>query len=857
MMAPEDGLARWTSDVLSALISGAGGVFTAPPGLTDAGELVDAAIASGAIVVRADDDSDCHLIAGGSLLLAINRFLPTPLAAVPLWRLLDHNQRLLSRMIVEALDDLARDQPVLIVSPPSNEEPVIAEVYRSLSRRQGPRHAIWAVMETTRISPTDAAASGAHGREPVAGTHELPAHSHALVALAAVAPVALSVEVLSVLMAISETEVRANVRAAVERGQLWNRGELVLPANRLTSEEAEQRLSPAVRIGLRREIVGALRDRGVPAAFLLGEALTEGTNLPASRVRSIDTGLREMAVDAMHELKDVSPREAIQFGEHAMSLFPDDDDPRMRPVADSLLMLLWQTSQTQKAVEVVARVFIGRTNDELDAHGMVWLARIEPLAKDALRLAEEGLTLAAADSATHIRLRALRMFYLARLGFDEIVSAEAPEALVAAAFLEDSESLGLLHLALSSARMQASHFDEARALAGVAVARLRSADIPLGYWGIPALWQGHVHHLLGDSAGALTLYDDVAARANTEGKTVVLRPLAALRASVEMSLGRLDHATSFPLHPQDSDAPRIEDRMQSVAIRTKLHAALFRGDREMLAEVDELLAPPAAGNDDAAVRRATWRLLLAEELEQEHAITIAASELRASLEHGHEVLPWTDPEDDVFLMQTCVNLKYSDLAERCLRSAKERKRQNPQAAIARAIAAHVEGLMFSRPDQLRTAAALWQRLTRPLLEADALASAGELSERLAARSGVPDLESAHRLYYRAGATRRAARMRRQLRASGRTIRQSPTGETHGSRGLTWMEEEIVERAVLGPSMTRIAADLLLSRHTVVAHLRSVYIKLGISSRDELRRWHEAASPRGDAMGPDDLDHLLS
>lgn len=857
MMLPEDGHARWTGDVLSALISGAGGVYTAPPGLTDVGELAEAATASGAIVIRTDDDSDCRLVAGGSLLLAINRFVPTPLTAVPLWRLSDHNQHLLSRMIVEALDDLAGHQPVLIVSQPSNDDPVIAEVCRSLSRQQGHRRAVWALIETTRPSATEAAVSGAHRREPVAGTRELRAQSYALVVLAAVAPVALLVEVLGELMAISETEVRAEIGAAVERGLLWSQGDLVVPASHQLTEEAEQGLSPAVRMGLYREIIGALRKRGVPASLLLTEALSETANRVVSRTRSIDAGLREMAIDAMHELRDVSPREAIQFGEHAMSLFPEDDDPRMRPVADALLMLLWQTAQTQRAAEVVARVFIGRINDELDAHAMLWLARVEPHAKDALRLAEEGLTLAAADSANYNKLRALRIFYLARLGYDEIVSAEAPEALVAAALMDDSESLGLLHVALSSARMQASHFDEARALAGVAVARLRSAGIPLGYWGIPALWQGQVHHLLGDSAGALALYDEIGVHAETEGKTVVLRPLAALRASVEMSLGRLDEATLFPLRPEGFDAPRIEDRMQSVAIRTTLHAALFRGDRELLAEVDDLLAPPTAGNDDAAVRRATWRLLLAEELEQENAITIAASELRAALEHGYEVLPWTDPEDDVFLIQTCVNLKYSDLAERCLRSAKVRKQQNPQAAIARAIAAHVEGLMFSQPDQLKRAAGLWQGLLRPLLQADALASAGELSERLAARSGVPDLESAHRLYYRAGATRRAARVRRQLRASGRTIRQSPDGETHGSRGLTWMEEEIVERAVLGPSMTRIAADLLLSRHTVVAHLRSVYTKLGISSRDELRQWHEASSPRGEAAAPDDLDHLLS
>jgi DNA-binding CsgD family transcriptional regulator len=221
-----------------------------------------------------------------------------------------------------------------------------------------------------------------------------------------------------------------------------------------------------------------------------------------------------------------------------------------------------------------------------------------------------------------------------------------------------------------------------------------------------------------------------------------------------------------------------------------------------------------------------------------------------------EVLPWTDPEDDVILVRACLALQHSDLADRCVRSARGRRQQNPQEAMAQAILTHIEGLLFGDSAKLNTATAQWRSLGRPILEADAYIALGEVSEREAHRSGLSSFEAAHRILYRAGAVRSAARVRRLLRVSGRSAPRSLGTAPARSDGLTWMEREVVERAVRDHSASQIAADLFLSRHTVVAHLRSIYIKLGITSREELQRWGRTSSSSADTPGTNDLDHLL-
>jgi DNA-binding CsgD family transcriptional regulator len=855
-MSSEDAQVRWEGDVLGALISGSGQRFLAPPGTGSARRVAEKAEASGITVIRSQWEPSARNIAGGSLLPTLNELVPNRLPAVPLWKLSGYRRPLLARVIADALESLASTRPVLVVSSHEKHDLVIADVNSILARRRNHGGLTWIGAEdaipAVEISPEQNAMPRT---APIQDDDPLPETIGVILTLTAIAPVALSVADLAELAGSTETEIRSAAQHAASEGLVDISEDLILPAHDHIVDDVLADVPEAVRLGLHLAIAKSLWQRGFPAALLLDpDALRMGGL--QRRTRGADVRLREIAVAAIHELKTLSPRDATRFGEQALDMFRSDDDPGTRQVAEALLLLLWETSQMRQAVELTARLFTGRVNDGQDADGMLWRARVEPTTVDALRLTGDGLALAVPGSLTHARLSALRLFYLARLGFNELVSAEASAALLEAAARDDSESLGLIHVALSSARFQSSQFEDARDLAGVAVARMRATDTPLGYWGIPALWQAHIQHALGDSPGALAIYDDIAAQVEREGQTAVLLPLAAVRASALLALGRLDEAAPLLAESPERPAASIDDRMGSVAIRGRIHLGLFRGDREALLQLHDLLEPPATGNADAAIRRATWRLLISEELERDSEMTTAIADLRVAVDEQDGALPWTDPEDDVVLMRTCMAMELSDLAERCVRSAALRRQRNPKEAIARAISTHVEGLMFSDIAKLNTAAQAWRTLRRPLLEADAYSAAGELAESHAPRSGAPSLEAAHRIYHSAGASRRAARVRRLLRASGRSMRQPADTAANRSDGLTWMEREVIARAVRGSSSTRIAADLLISRHTVIAHLRSVYLKLGVTSREGLAEWYRAASPRDAASEPDDFGHLL-
>jgi len=83
-----------------------------------------------------------------------------------------------------------------------------------------------------------------------------------------------------------------------------------------------------------------------------------------------------------------------------------------------------------------------------------------------------------------------------------------------------------------------------------------------------------------------------------------------------------------------------------------------------------------------------------------------------------------------------------------------------------------------------------------------------------------------------GAAGFADRAGRELLATGETVRKR-TVETRDE--LTAQEEQIARLARDGLSNPEIGAQLFISPRTVQYHLRKVFIKLGISSRNELAR----------------------
>ena len=103
------------------------------------------------------------------------------------------------------------------------------------------------------------------------------------------------------------------------------------------------------------------------------------------------------------------------------------------------------------------------------------------------------------------------------------------------------------------------------------------------------------------------------------------------------------------------------------------------------------------------------------------------------------------------------------------------------------------------------------------------------NRRLDARA---ELRTAHGLFTTMGIEAFAERARRELLATGDTVRKR-TVETVSE--LTAQEAHIARLAVDGRTNAEIGAQLFLSTRTVEWHLGKVYTKLGVGSRRELRR----------------------
>lgn len=99
------------------------------------------------------------------------------------------------------------------------------------------------------------------------------------------------------------------------------------------------------------------------------------------------------------------------------------------------------------------------------------------------------------------------------------------------------------------------------------------------------------------------------------------------------------------------------------------------------------------------------------------------------------------------------------------------------------------------------------------------------------RDARKQLNSALEMFTRMGAQGFAERARRELIATGEKVRKQ---QVASGDDLTAQEEQIARLAADGLTNQEIGAQLFISTHTVEWHLRKVFVKLGITSRRQLR-----------------------
>jgi DNA-binding CsgD family transcriptional regulator len=108
------------------------------------------------------------------------------------------------------------------------------------------------------------------------------------------------------------------------------------------------------------------------------------------------------------------------------------------------------------------------------------------------------------------------------------------------------------------------------------------------------------------------------------------------------------------------------------------------------------------------------------------------------------------------------------------------------------------------------------------------------------RDAREQLRTAYELLSTFGAEAFAERARRELQATGETVRKRTVGTLDT---LTAQETQIARLAGDGLTNPEIGAQLFISPHTVEWHLRKVFNKLGITSRRQLRGMMPVAAGR--------------
>jgi DNA-binding NarL/FixJ family response regulator len=147
------------------------------------------------------------------------------------------------------------------------------------------------------------------------------------------------------------------------------------------------------------------------------------------------------------------------------------------------------------------------------------------------------------------------------------------------------------------------------------------------------------------------------------------------------------------------------------------------------------------------------------------------------------------------------------------------------------MALRAAGMVEQDVDLLGEAVAVLEVSSCRMEYAHALIELGAALRRRNSRAAAREyLRHALDVATRAGAVLLAARAREELAASGARARRELLS---GVESLTASERRVANLAAAGHSNPQIAQALFVTRKTVEAHLRSVYLKLNVAGRGEL------------------------
>jgi DNA-binding CsgD family transcriptional regulator len=342
------------------------------------------------------------------------------------------------------------------------------------------------------------------------------------------------------------------------------------------------------------------------------------------------------------------------------------------------------------------------------------------------------------------------------------------------------------------------------------------------------LWLAcHIARALGDDAAWDELIARQVALARRSGALSLLPVALDEQVHADLFCGRLAAARS---HAAEAYAV-LEATGSHLSLRGGIALAIFRGDEtEALALIEARRQDVLRRGEGFWLASTDWGAAVLYNGLGRYDDALAAAERAAADPHGLGTPMWL----------------LADLVEAAVHSGKPERAAGPSALLAEI--AEANGTDWALGLDARSRAMLGDGDAAERLYREAIERLGRTRIRVAlGRSQLvygewlrregrrvdarEQLRPAHATLLEAGMEAFAERARRELLATGETVRKR-TVETLDD--LTPQEHQIARLAATGHTNPEIGAQLFLSPRTVEWHLRKVFGKLGITSRRQLR-----------------------
>jgi DNA-binding CsgD family transcriptional regulator len=622
------------------------------------------------------------------------------------------------------------------------------------------------------------------------------------------------------------------VREAVAAGLIVDGGERLGFRHELIREAIEAALPSAVKWSLKRRALDVVLEHGAPPADV--------ATLVMDVARAGDQHAIDLLRRAVAEVGQVSPAVAAPMSRRLVELTADDNPHWSGYVAETVNLLV-HSGQASDAQRLIAD-----SSDRMVDHGAEAAARMTlgslELQYSPGACAEQcrlGLELPGLPSALRIALLSLRSCGLEMVADIDAAEASVRQAVIEAQAADDSPVEAVVTLpARALVAFDRGDWQAALQLADQGVKTAALADVPARRAWMFDAWSALILIAVGRLHQALELINPGARSAEREGISANLRVWSMLRCRAMLGLGRLADARAEAeavMEMSDEIGEGGRGYLNHIASYVLCCVAIHTGDVAGLSAARRAATEMYREPEGRARALAAWMTARLDAAQGDPSRTgpldvTLLDPLIRGVPHVSGPRRYADqPEVVRFLLAADRPTEARAVADRLAAAAGG----DPEFPFLLAASAHADALIAQDATRADEAVELYDGCEDPLLRAGALEDAGRLRSPSAGGEAVVLLDAALEVYVQVGAHRDAARVRGLLRQRG--VRR---GSATATPSAAWPELSESELAVVGLVATgatnrEVGEQLFLSPHTVNAHLRHVFGKLGIRSRVEL------------------------